>query len=107
MEYVQSVTDADFRNKVLESPRPVVVDFWASWCMPCLMQGRLFERSMDSLPQGGIVAKVNVDENPAIANELGIQSIPQLLLFVDGKPVKGWTGVTPTNEIFKEMSCHL
>lgn len=91
----------------LMNNRVVLVDYWAGWCMPCMMQGRLFEKSLDSIPEGGVIAKVNVDENPAIANELGIQSIPQLMLFVDGKPVKTWTGVTPAEVIFSEMKAHL
>ena len=91
----------------LKNNRVVLVDYWAGWCMPCVMQGNLLERSMDKLPEGGVIAKLNVDESPEIANELGIQSIPQLTLFVDGKSVKGWTGVTPAEVIFSEMKAHL
>ena len=74
------VTDSSFQNDVLSATMPVVVDFWAEWCGPCKMIGPSLEEIAKELDGKVRIAKVNVDENPGIAGQLGISSIPTLML---------------------------
>ncbi len=94
-------------DEFISKNKVVLVDFWAPWCMPCQMQGRMIEEKLSELPKGARLAKVNVDINPSIAQRFSIMGIPQMYLFVDGKPGKGWTGVTPASVLFDEMKKHL
>ena len=90
-----AVTDSDFSEKVLESDIPVLVDFWAGWCMPC----RLVEPIIEELAEeyDGVVkfARLDVDSNPQTSVRYGIRSIPSLILFRDGKPVSQIIGAMP------------
>jgi len=90
-----AVTDSDFSEKVLESEIPVLVDFWAEWCMPC----RLVEPIIEELAEeyDGVVkfARLDVDSNPQTSVQYGIRSIPSLILFRDGKPVSQIIGAMP------------
>jgi thioredoxin 1 len=100
----QKVTDASFDADVLKSSEPVVVDFWAEWCGPCKMIAPSLE-AIASEMQGKVkIAKVNVDENPAVAGKLGIQSIPTLMLFKDGKLASKKVGAAPKGELVKWIS---
>ncbi|MGB7539920.1 MAG: thioredoxin [Anaerolineales bacterium] len=89
------VTDAEFQAKVLQSPLPVIVDFWATWCSPCRAIAPALERI--SVEQDGklIVVKVDVDENPAFAQQFGVQGIPTLLMVYQGKEVSRVVGALP------------
>lgn len=82
------LTSRTFDEQVLRSSRPVVVDFWASWCAPCLMMGQTLHDIADRIPAGLEIVKVNVDENPELAERYGIRSIPTLL-FVDRGEILG------------------
>jgi len=105
-EVVHELGENDF-DDFLKKNRVVLVDFWAPWCMPCVIQGRMIRKRMKDLPEGAMIAKVNVDLNPRIADKFRVRGIPQLYLMVNGKPVKGWTGLTPVEVLFKEISRHI
>ena len=88
------LTDKTFEAEVLKSEVPVLVDFWAPWCGPCRMQGPIIEELAGELDSSKAkIAKLNVDENSASAQQYGILSIPSLLVFKGGKVVEQFVGV--------------
>lgn len=93
--------DAKTFDEYMKKNRVVIVDFWAPWCMPCQMQGKQLKGKMEMLPPGVKLVKVNVDENPSLAQRYNVRGIPQLYLFVDGKVVDGWTGLTKPETMFE------
>jgi thioredoxin 1 len=93
------VTDASFEQDVLKSSEPVVVDFWAEWCGPCRMIGPALEEISNEMAGKVKIAKVNVDENPQIASQYGIRSIPALMLFKDGKLTAQKVGAAPKGDL--------
>ncbi len=94
-----AVTDGSFENDVLKSDKPVLVDFWADWCGPCKMIAPALEEIADELADKVTIAKVDIVENTDIASQLGVQSIPLLILFKDGKPVAQKLGAAPKNAL--------
>ena len=95
----QPVTDATFDELVKQSDKPVVVDFWAEWCGPCKQIGPALEELSDELGDKVKIVKLNVDENPGTAAQLGIRGIPTLFLFKDGKPVSNKVGAAPKSAL--------
>jgi thioredoxin 1 len=95
------VTDASFPQDVLNSSEPVVVDFWAEWCGPCRMIGPALEEISNEMAGKVKIAKLNVDENPQVASQFGIRSIPALMLFKDGKVVAQKIGAAPKGDLAK------
>jgi thioredoxin 1 len=95
----ERVTDASWDADVLKSDEPVVVDFWAEWCGPCRMIAPALEEIAVELKGKVKIAKFNVDENPRIASELGIRSIPTLMVFKGGQRVATKTGAGPKSEL--------
>ncbi len=87
-----TVTDADFETKVINSTIPVLVDFYADWCQPCKMIAPLVDELAREYEGKLIVAKLNVDDNPATAQKYNVMGIPTLLFFKSGKPVKQLVG---------------
>ena len=93
------VTDATWSQDVLQSAEPVVVDFWAEWCGPCRMIAPALEEIASEMKGKVKVAKLNVDENPKISAQLGIRSIPTLMVFKGGQQVAMKTGAGPKSEL--------
>jgi thioredoxin 1 len=92
---MNSVTDADFDSSVLQSDQPVLVDFWAEWCPPCRMIAPIVEDIAGEFGERARVFKMDVDANPSTAAQLGIMSLPTLVLFKDGRPVDRQVGYRP------------
>ena len=95
------VTDSEFDSTVLQSERPVVLDFWAEWCQPCKMLAPTIEEIAGEYEDKVKIGKLNVDDNPKTATKYGIRGIPTLLFFKDGKVVQQVTGVKSKAEIKK------
>jgi thioredoxin 1 len=95
------VTDANFESEVKGAGGPVVVDFWAEWCGPCKMISPALEEIAKEMQGKVTIAKLNVDENPSVAETYGIRSIPTLMLFKDGKMASSKVGAAPKNELKK------
>ena len=93
-EYVKDVSDASFEKDVLQSGRPVLVDFWAPWCAPCRMIAPTVEAIAGQYRESASVVKLNVDENPSVSQRYGIKGIPTLILFREGKEVERVVGAT-------------
>ncbi len=100
----QAVTDATFDQVVLHSSHPVLVDFWAPWCGPCRMTEPVVEKLSRELAGRMVVAKINVDENPAISSRFGVQSIPTMMLVKNGQIVDRWVGALPEPAIRSRVS---
>ena len=95
----KTVTDASFAADVLQSSQPVLVDFWAEWCGPCKMIGPALEEISDELEGQVTIAKMDIMENTQVPGEIGVQSIPLMVLFKDGKPVAQKLGAAPKSQL--------
>ncbi len=100
---VIEITSANFKKEVLDSEKTVLLDFWASWCMPCRMLSPVVDEIAEENP-GIKVGKVNVDEQMELASQFGIMSIPTLLVFKNGKQADSSVGVVPKDKILKMIN---
>ncbi len=103
----KELTAAQFNAAVLEAQKPVLVDFWASWCGPCRALGPIVEQISVELADKLDVYKCNVDEEGALAQQFGIMSIPTLILFKNGEVVERLTGARPKAELIGEIENYL
>jgi thioredoxin 1 len=103
MANLAAVNDADFKQTVLESGQPVLVDFWADWCGPCKMIAPVVEELAGEYAGKLEVKKMDVDANPETAMALGIRSIPTLLIFKDGKVAETVIGAVPKSVLKKKI----
>ncbi len=99
--FIKDVTTASFMADVIEASRtvPVIVDFWAPWCGPCKQLGPILEKLVAAAGGKVILAKVDIDQNQALAGQLRIQSIPMVYAFFGGRPVDGFQGALPESEL--------
>ena len=95
----KAVTDASFAADVLGSDKPVLVDFWADWCGPCKMIAPALEEISEELAGQVTIAKMDIMENQTVPGEIGVQSIPLMVLFKDGKPVAQKLGAAPKSQL--------
>ncbi|MBM3284955.1 MAG: thioredoxin [Candidatus Aminicenantes bacterium] len=106
-EEILSVSDASFEEEVLKASLPVLVDFWAEWCVPCRMITPAVENIARTYGEKLKVAKMNVDENMRTPAKYGIRGIPTLLLFKNGELLETIVGVQPREKIVELVSKHL
>ncbi|MFA4872017.1 MAG: thioredoxin [Patescibacteria group bacterium] len=97
-------TDANFEQEVLKSDQPVLVDFYADWCGPCKMQGPIIEEIAKEIGDKAKVGKFNMDENPKIAQQFEVMSIPTLIIFKDGKAAETMIGVQSKNILMDKLN---
>ncbi|MEL6475140.1 MAG: thioredoxin, partial [Pseudomonadota bacterium] len=98
---VKDSSDQEFMADVIEASQdqPVLVDFWAPWCGPCKTLGPIIEKAVDAKAGKVKLVKVNIDENPGVAGQLGVRSIPAVFAFDKGRPVDGFMGALPESQI--------
>lgn len=101
------VTDEKFQDEVLNSDKPVLVDFWAEWCGPCHMIAPHVKAIAEEYDESLRVAKLDVDDNPAVPGRYGIVGIPTLMLFKEGEVVERITGALPKDRIVAQILPHL
>ena len=102
-----AVTDDSFTDDVLASATPVLVDFWATWCGPCKMIAPVLEELATEKADELTVAKLDVDENPSTARDFQVVSIPTLILFKNGEPVKRIVGTKGKAALLRELADHV
>jgi thioredoxin 1 len=107
MAAASEVTDSTFKQEVLESSVPVLVDFWAPWCGPCRMVAPVVEEIAAQYEGKVRVVKVNTDENPRVASDYGIRSIPTLMIFKEGQRVDMVVGAVPKTTLANTLEKYL
>ena len=105
-EKVSIVTDSSFEKEVLQSAKPVLVDFWADWCAPCRMLAPTIDAIAEQFGENAGVVKVNVDDSTSTAQRYGIKGIPTLILFSGGKEVERVVGATSKESISRMIEKH-
>jgi thioredoxin 1 len=101
------VTDATFGNDVLQSDKTVLVDFWAEWCGPCKMVAPVLDEIAGEHREKLTVAKLDIDQNPGAARDYQVMSIPTMIVFKDGRPVKQIVGAKPKAALLRDLEDYL
>lgn len=101
------INKSNFENEVINADKPVLLDFWASWCGPCKMLSPVLSEIADEYADVLKVAKVNVDDEPELAMKFKVSSIPMLVLFKDGRIVSTSVGYRPKDEILNELKLYM
>jgi thioredoxin 1 len=107
MADVKDVTDQDFESQVVGAETPVLVDFWAEWCVPCHMVSPVVEEIGRDKGEALSVVKLNIDENPEVTRKYGVMSIPTLIMFVSGEEKARVVGARGKDAILKEIDPHI
>lgn len=107
MSKALTFTDDSFEDDVINSDKPVLVDFWAEWCGPCRMVGPVVDELAGEFEGQAKIGKVDVDNNPQISTKYGIRSIPSLLIFKDGEVVDQIVGAVPKSQLKKQLEAQL
>ncbi|MEL6938703.1 MAG: thioredoxin [Cyanobacteria bacterium J06598_1] len=107
MMSASQVTDSTFKQEVLENETPVLVDFWAPWCGPCRMVAPVVDEISEQYDGQVKVVKVNTDENPSVASQYGIRSIPTLMIFKGGQRVDMVVGAVPKTTLANTLEKYL
>lgn len=103
MGSVNKTDVAHFEADVLKAEKPILVDFWAEWCGPCRVLGPILDDVAKELGEKAQIVKVNVDDNPELAQKYGIRGIPTMIFFKNGQPAKTLVGVQAKEEIKKSL----
>jgi thioredoxin 1 len=98
-----AVTEQSFEEEVLQSEKPVIVDFWAEWCGPCHAVSPVLDRIVEERGDELKLVKVNIDEQPALSQRFGVQSIPTMILFKNGEPAAAAIGAQPKPALEKAL----
>ncbi len=104
---ISHITDGTFEREVVKNDVPVLTDFWAEWCGPCRTIAPVLEEIAQEFEGRLKIVKINVDENPETSVRVGIQGIPTLILFKDGKPVERLVGAMPKDRLLSHIQLHL
>lgn len=100
---ILKINEGNFGEEVLKSEKMVLVDFYADWCGPCRMMSPIIDEIAEELKESVKVGKINVDENQELAIKYDVMSIPTIIIFKNGMPVKTFLGVTDKNEILENL----
>lgn len=107
MATIAAVTSETFQEQVLESKRPVVVRFWATWCRPCTTIKPIFDEIATELSDQADFSEIDIDQAPTVASALGIRSVPTIVVFKDGQAVGGIVGAAPKSQITTKIAACL
>lgn len=107
MAHPVNVSDATFKQEVLDADKPVLVDFWATWCGPCKAVAPILEKIADDKADSLKIAKVDIDQHQQYAAQLGVTGIPTMVLFKNGQPVEKIVGALPEQALLARVAPHL